>query len=80
MNRLSGKKPVLLFSAAYMVSYLTRINFGAVISEIAASTGFTKPDLSLAVRSGVTRRRGSVTFFSEESNKEAILLHPSQLA
>jgi len=40
---------VLLFSATYFVSYLTRINFGAVISEMVTATGFSRSALSAAV-------------------------------
>lgn len=51
--KLTEKKQVnsaiVLFMTAYMVSYLTRINFGAVISEIINDTGFTKTALSAAV-------------------------------
>ncbi len=38
-----------LLMATYMVSYLTRINYGAVLVDMVASTGFTKPELSMAV-------------------------------
>lgn len=38
-----------LFALAYMVSYLTRINFGAVISEMVRSTGFSQSILSLSL-------------------------------
>ena len=53
---MSGKKtadPALrlgfLFAAIYMVSYITRINYGAVISEMVASTGISKELLSLSL-------------------------------
>ena len=53
MNKLTGKKAVTgitwLFAVTYMVSYLTRINYGAVISEVVTDTGFTKSLLSMAV-------------------------------
>lgn len=39
----------LLFSVTYMVSYMTRINFGAVISEMESATGFQRQLLSMAV-------------------------------
>ena len=38
-----------LFAAIYMVSYITRINYGAVISEMVASTGISKELLSLSL-------------------------------
>lgn len=53
MTKVSSPKEVrgiaLLFSAAYMVSYIARINFGAVISEMEKATGFSKSLLSMAV-------------------------------
>ena len=42
----------VLFAAAYMVSYLTRINFGAVISEMVSATGFSQSLLSLSLTGG----------------------------
>ena len=51
--KLSDKKKItqltLLFMFTYMVSYMTRINYGAIISEMVASTGMTKSMLSLAL-------------------------------
>ena len=53
MEKLTEKKAVsrytLLLSAAYMVSYLTRVNFGAVIYDMVLSTGYEKAALSAAV-------------------------------
>ena len=40
---------VLLFSITYMVSYITRINYGAIISEMITDTGMSKSMLSLAI-------------------------------
>ncbi len=52
-NKLSNKKTIhryiLLFTFTYMVSYLTRINFGTVISEIIVAENIKKSLLSLAV-------------------------------
>ena len=39
----------ILFSLTYLSSYLNRINFAAVISEIEDATGYTKASLSLCV-------------------------------
>lgn len=39
----------LLFAATYMISYITRINYGAIISEIEHSTNFSRALLSMAV-------------------------------
>lgn len=44
INRMS-----LLFACTYMVSYLTRINYGAIISEVAADTGIAKSVLSMSI-------------------------------
>ncbi len=49
MKTYSRKKLILLFSATYFTSYLTRINFGAVISEMVTATGFSMSQLSLAL-------------------------------
>ena len=38
-----------LFALTYMVSYITRINYGAMIAEMVISTGFSKSLLSMAV-------------------------------
>lgn len=38
-----------LFALTYMVSYITRINYGAMISEMVVDTGFSKALLSMAV-------------------------------
>ncbi|MBE6961490.1 MAG: hypothetical protein E7445_03440 [Ruminococcaceae bacterium] len=40
---------VLLFAVTYFASYVTRINYGAVISEMIRATGYSKPLLSMAV-------------------------------
>lgn len=39
----------LLFAATYMVSYITRINYGAIITEMVSATGFSKSQLSMAL-------------------------------
>lgn len=53
MNRLKTKKEInkyiLLFSMAYMVSYMTRVNYGAVILEIEKATQLSKTLLSMAI-------------------------------
>lgn len=40
---------MLLFAVAYMVSYLTRIQYGAIITEMEADTGLSKSLLSMAL-------------------------------
>lgn len=42
-------KLVVLFAVTYFASYVTRINYGAVISEMIRATGYSKPLLSMAV-------------------------------
>lgn len=40
---------ILLFSLTYMISYITRINYGAIISEMEAATGMARSMLSLSL-------------------------------
>ena len=40
---------ILLFSVMYFTSYISRINFGAVLLEMVRAEGFLKSDVSLAV-------------------------------
>ena len=51
--KLESKKQIngmiFLFAVTYMVSYITRINYGAMISEMVTATGFSKSLLSMAV-------------------------------
>jgi len=51
--KLQDKKSIsrltLLFCMTYMVSYITRINYGAVISEMETETGFSRTLLSMAL-------------------------------
>ena len=53
LSKLTDRKALSgitwLFAATYMVSYMTRINYGAVIAEAVTDTGFTKSLLSMAV-------------------------------
>ena len=44
INRLA-----ILFMLTYMVSYMTRINYGAIVAEMVVETGISKPMLSLAL-------------------------------
>ncbi|MBQ3075303.1 MAG: MFS transporter [Clostridia bacterium] len=48
----NSRSLTVLLAAAYMVSYLTRINFGAVISEMVTETGFSQSLLSLSLTGG----------------------------
>ncbi len=49
MKILNRNALTLLFGLTYFVSYLTRINYGAVISEMESATGFSKQLLSMAL-------------------------------
>ena len=53
MMRLEKKRDIrlltLLFSVTYMISYITRINYGAVISEMESATHFSRSMLSMAL-------------------------------
>ena len=53
MTELQDKKKIrnlgLLLGAVYMVSYITRINFGAIISEMERATGISKSLLSMSL-------------------------------
>lgn len=50
LRACSGKGSLtVLFAATYMISYLTRINFGAIISEMVTATGFSQSLLSLSL-------------------------------
>lgn len=65
MNKIEDKKKinavVLLFSAVYMVSYITRINYGAIISEMQSAMQVSKSLLSMALTgSSVTYGFGQI--------------------
>lgn len=53
MNKLTERKEVnklaLLFAFTYMISYITRINYGAIISEMESATSFSRSMLSMAL-------------------------------
>ena len=53
MEKIKNQKQInrlaFLFALTYMVSYITRINYGAVISEIESETGLSRSLLSMAV-------------------------------
>lgn len=44
---ITGKKLAWLFAFVYFASYVTRINFAAVIQEVVDYTGFAKSELSI---------------------------------
>ncbi len=46
MPTITGRRQAWLFSYLYCVSYITRINFAAVIQEVITSTGFERSALS----------------------------------
>lgn len=51
--KLESKRQInalaLLLAMTYMISYITRINFGAVVSEMTVATGFSKKMLSMSL-------------------------------
>ncbi len=49
MKKTTANKLTLLFCITYTVSYITRINYGAIISEMMSVTGFSKQELSLGL-------------------------------
>ena len=53
MTKLQDQKHINLFAllvaVTYMVSYITRINFGAIVSEIQTDTGISKALLSMSL-------------------------------
>ncbi len=49
MQKNRGLSLGLIFAAVYTVSYLTRINFGAIVSEMETATGIGKDLLSLSL-------------------------------
>jgi len=55
-NMLTEKKHIQLLSAlcfmVYFTSYVTRINFGAIVSEIVSAEGFLKTSVSFVITAG----------------------------
>lgn len=49
LDHKKAKGLAILFTITYMVSYITRINFGAIISEIEADTQISRTLLSTAI-------------------------------
>ena len=53
MEKITDRKQVnkvaLLFSLTYMVSYITRFNYGIIISEMEEITGISRSMLSIAL-------------------------------
>lgn len=53
MEKLKSKQAAdslaLLLAGTYMVSYITRTNFGAIVSEMSEATGFSKELLSMSL-------------------------------
>jgi len=48
-RKFDAGRLTLLFALVYMISYMTRINYGAVISEIESDTGIQRSLLSMAL-------------------------------
>lgn len=49
MKKLRGGAVAYLLSLTYVISYITRINYGAVLVEMVDATGFSKTALSVAL-------------------------------
>ena len=65
MKKITDKSRVIrmtmLFTILYMISYMTRINYGAVISEMVLAEGIQKSAASLALTaSAVTYGTGQI--------------------
>lgn len=65
MNKITEthavKRMILLFTALYLISYVTRINYGAVIAELVSAEGIQKSLASLALTaSAVTYGAGQL--------------------
>ncbi len=45
----AARRAALLFTVTYMVSYITRINYGAIVSEIGSTLGISKSQVSMAL-------------------------------
>lgn len=48
-RKLNALQLAVLFMITYMVSYITRTNFGAILVEMVSDTGFTKSILSISL-------------------------------
>ncbi len=67
---------VLLFSVTYFVSYITRINYGAIITEIESATSLSKSALSMAVTgSFITYGAGQIVsgFFGDRVSPKKLV-------
>ena len=80
MEKITDKKQVLsaslLFMFLYLISYVTRINYGAVISEICAAENMQKSLVSLALTmSAVTYGTGQLIsgFLGDRSNPKRLI-------
>lgn len=52
MSPYTAKKSssiMVLFTITYMISYITRINFGAILTELESATGFSRTLLSVSI-------------------------------
>ena len=48
-RKLTAFQLTILFMITYMVSYITRTNYGAIVVEMVSDTGFTKSALSISL-------------------------------
>lgn len=77
-GRAAVIKMTLLFMTLYTVSYLTRINYGAVISEIVKAEGIDKSSAALALTaSAVTYGLGQLVsgYLGDKLNPKKLIMY-----
>lgn len=82
INKLSRRSDIIrmtfLFTSLYLISYITRINYGSVISEIVRTEGMPKSEASLALTaSAVTYGIGQILsgFLADRMNPKKLILY-----
>lgn len=76
MKKISNGAVVYLFAVTYLVSYVTRINYGAVLVEMVNATGFSKTALSVALTgSFITYGIGQIIsgFFGDKAQPKRLV-------
>ena len=75
-NKLNAKQLALIFSIVYFASYVTRINFAAIIQSVVSDTGYLKSDLSLVlVVLSITYGTGQIIngIISDKTNPKLVI-------
>ena len=75
-EKISNGAVVYLFAVTYLVSYVTRINYGAVLVEMVNATGFSKTALSVALTgSFITYGIGQIIsgFFGDKAQPKRLV-------